>query len=98
MAKYSPELKAEIISKYNQGMATSIQLAREYNLNSRVVRSWIQTYRLQGKIRHSRNKRIFDTDFKLAVIDYYQTHEVTIAEVAARFDLLPGQVSHWRTL
>ncbi|TGJ60913.1 helix-turn-helix domain-containing protein, partial [Ligilactobacillus ruminis] len=24
MAKYSPELKAEIISKYNQGMATSI--------------------------------------------------------------------------
>ena len=32
------------------------------------------------------------------MIDYYQTHEVTIAEVAARFDLLPGQVSHWRTL
>ena len=92
MAKYSPELKAEIISKYNQGMATSIQLAREYNLNSGVIRSWIQTYRLQGKIRRSRNKRIFDTDFKLAVIDYYQTHEVTIAEVAARFDLLPGQV------
>ena len=98
MAKYSPELKAEIISKYNQGMATSIQLAREYNLNSGIIRSWIQTYRLQGKIRRSRNKRIFDTDFKLAVIDYYQTHEVTIAEVAARFDLLPGQVSHWRTL
>ncbi len=30
MAKYSPELKAEIISKYNQGMATSIQLARGF--------------------------------------------------------------------
>ena len=65
MVRYSPELKAEIIGKYNHGMATSGQLAREHDLNSRVIRSRIQIYRLQGKIQHSRNKRIFDTDFKV---------------------------------
>ena len=44
-----------------------------------------------------RHKRIFTTDFKLNVIDYYQTHEDSMAEVAARFDILTAQVSSWRS-
>ncbi|WP_225354718.1 helix-turn-helix domain-containing protein, partial [Ligilactobacillus aviarius] len=32
------------------------------------------------------------------VINYYQTHEDSMAEVAARFDILPSQVSIWRSI
>ena len=48
-------------------------------------------------LKKRRHKRIFTTDFKLNVIDYYQTHEDSMAEVAARFDILTAQVSSWRS-
>ena len=31
------------------------------------------------------------------MIDYYQTHEDSMAEVAARFNILTAQVSRWRS-
>lgn len=98
MTKYSSALKAKIISEYNHGSVTMTQLAQKYHIGRRQINVWIQTFRLQGAVRHSKSKRTFTTDFKLSVINYYQTHEVTTAEVAAKFDLLPSQVSHWRTL
>ena len=48
-------------------------------------------------LKRRRHKRIFTAEFKLNVIDYYQTHEDSMAEVAARFDILMSQVSIWRS-
>ena len=39
------------------------------------------------------HKRNFTADFKLSVINYYQTHEDSMAEEATRFDILSLQVS-----
>lgn len=50
-----------------------------------------------GALEKRRHKRIFTTDFKLNVIDYYQTHEDSMAEVVARFNILTAQVSSWRS-
>ena len=38
-----------------------------------------------------KNGVIITTDFKLNVMDYYQTHEDAMAEVAARLDILTAQ-------
>ncbi|WP_459576442.1 transposase, partial [Companilactobacillus alimentarius] len=39
----------------------------------------------------------FSAEFKIDVINYYQTHDETLAEVSARFDVNKCQISSWRT-
>lgn len=50
-----------------------------------------------NSLKPRRHKRTFTADFKLNVVDYYQTHDESMAEVAARFDVLAYQVSIWRS-
>lgn len=97
MTKYSPKFKAEIIGRYLNENLSSVQLEKLYGIHRRQIRSWIQAYRLQGKVQFSHQHHRFDADFKFSVIDYYQTHEESLAEVAANFDILPSQISAWRS-
>lgn len=97
MTKYSPELKAQIVHEYLSNKGSTRILGRKYNINHRLIRNWIQRYKAQGinALKNRRKKRKFTADFKLNVIDYYQTHEDSTADVAFKFDLLPSQVSIW---
>ncbi|WP_235804850.1 transposase [Ligilactobacillus araffinosus] len=63
-------------------------------MGRRQIAKWIQGYRLNGPdVLRRRHKRNFTADFKLNVINYYQTHEDSMAEVAARFNVSPPQIS-----
>lgn len=99
MTKYTSEFKAQIIHEYQTTSMSSRNLAHKYHIDDRLIRSWVNAYRAQGvnalKPRHG--KRAFSADFKLNVIDYYQTHEASMAETAAKYDLLPSQISIWRS-
>lgn len=99
MVKYKPELKAQIVNEYLSTSQSTNTLSKKYQIGKRQIAEWIQRYRLNGidGLKRRRQKRTFTTDFKLNVIDYYQTHEDSMAEVAARFDILAAQVSAWRT-
>lgn len=98
MSKYSPEFKAQIINEYLTNGLSSNALEKKYQVPARQIAKWIQQYRLQGmqSIKHRHHKRVFSAEFKWNVIDYYQTHAKSTAQVAAKFDLLPSQVSIWR--
>lgn len=95
MTKYNPELKAQIVHEYLSTSQSSNDLGEKYNISRRLISKWVQAYRLNGidLLKGRRRKRTFTADFKLSVIDYYQTHEDSMAEVAARFDVLTSQVS-----
>ncbi|AWD62238.1 helix-turn-helix domain-containing protein [Limosilactobacillus reuteri] len=99
MVKYKSELKAQIVHEYLSTSQSAYDLSKKYQINRREIAKWVQRYRLNGinGLKRRRQKRTFTTDFKLNVIDYYQTHEDSMAEVAARFDILAAQVSAWRT-
>ena len=100
MTKYNPELKAQIVQEYLSTSQSSSDLGEKYNISRRLISKWGQAYQLNGidSLKGRRRKRTFTADFKLSVIDYYQTHEDSMAEVAARFDILTSQVSCWRSL
>lgn len=100
MTKYNPELKAQIVHEYLSTSQSSNDLGEKYNISRRLISKWVQAYRLNGidLLKGRRRKRTFTADFKLSVIDYYQTYEDSMAEVAARFDVLTSQVSCWRSL
>ncbi len=99
MVKYKPELKAQIVNEYLSTSQSAYVLSDKYQISRRRITEWIQRYRLNGidAFKPRRRKRTFTTDFKLSVIDYYQTHEDSMAEVAAHFDVLPAQISVWRS-
>lgn len=99
MVKYKPELKVQIVNEYLSTSQSAYVLSEKYQISRRRIAEWIQRYRLNGidAFKPRRHKRTFTTDFKLSVIDYYQTHEDSMAEVAARFDVLAAQISVWRS-
>lgn len=99
MVKYKPELKAQIVNEYLSTSQSTNALSEKYQISGRQITEWIQKYRMNGidALKRRRHKRTFTTDFKLNVIDYYQTHEDSMAEVVARFDVLIAQISVWRS-
>lgn len=99
MTKHKPELKAQIVHEYLSTSQSINDLSEKYQINGQQISTWVQRYRLSGidALKHRQHKRIFTTDFKLNVIDYYQTHEESMAEVASRFDILAAQISTWRS-
>ena len=72
-----------------------MDLSEKYHIGSRQISRGVQRYRLNGPdaLKQQRHKRNFTADFKLNVINYYQAHEDSMAEVATRFDILSLQVS-----
>ncbi|WP_063845750.1 helix-turn-helix domain-containing protein [Lactiplantibacillus plantarum] len=99
MVKYSSELKAEVVSEYLQGDISISLLSKKRNLPRIQVGRWIQNFRLSGAdaLKRRRVKRSFSVEFKVDVINYYQTHDETLAEVSAKFDVNSCQISLWRT-
>lgn len=97
---YSPELKSKIVHEYleRKNDISISELSRQHDIDPRRVGEWIRNYRLRGKIITQPNKRKFSQKFKEDVVDYYQTHEETLEQVAARFDVRPTQVSSWKNM
>ncbi|WP_295730925.1 helix-turn-helix domain-containing protein [uncultured Limosilactobacillus sp.] len=95
MTKYQAEFKSQIVHEYLATSHSLNDLANKYHVSSQRINEWVQRFRLQGidAFRHRKSKRVFSVDFKLYVIDYYQTHEESMTSVAARFDVLPSQIS-----
>lgn len=98
MTKYSPEFKVHLVMEYITKGSSSCTLGRKYRVSASLIRKWVQQYQLQGieSFRQRHHKRFFSAEFKWNVINYYQTHTESYAQVAAKFDLLPSQISIWR--
>ncbi|MCH4056794.1 MAG: helix-turn-helix domain-containing protein [Lactobacillaceae bacterium] len=99
MTKYSSTLKAEIVGKYNRHLFSVIDLAAQYQIPRRQIYLWIKQFEISGPnvLKLRKTKRKFSLEFKSSVINYYQTHEEALADVAAKYDLLPSQISLWQT-
>lgn len=48
-------------------------------------------------LKRHKTKRKFSAEFKWNVINYYQTHDESLADVATKYDILACQISVWRT-
>lgn len=99
MSKYNATFKAQIVQEYLNGLGSYQQLAKKYGLNKSQVANWVDRFKRlgsEGLVRRS-GRRNFSLDFKLSVINYYQTHEESLAEVAIKFDVLSSQVYLWKS-
>ncbi|WP_234002791.1 hypothetical protein [Lactobacillus sp. CBA3605] len=55
----------------------------------------MQQYKLGGveTLTRRKGKRFFSSEFKLNVVDYFQTRNESLAVVVSKYDLSPAQIS-----
>ena len=85
MAKYSFELKKQIVLEYLSGVGGSDFLAKKYGIpHGKMVRNWIKNYNELGEdgLRRSREKKNYSFEFKLHVVQLYLSSEVSYQELA----------------
>lgn len=101
MTKYSSKFKAKLVNEYLEGGVSYKDLQRKYHIGNRTsIRVWVKQAQQNGMnslvIKH--RKRTYTQDFKLAVVDYIQTNEVSRNQAAAHFDISPSQTTSWMTI
>lgn len=85
MAKYSYELKREIVERYLNCEGGYRSLAVEYSIpQSDTVRKWVKAYEMLGYdgLKRVTNKRVYSLDFMLHVVELYLTGKHTYYELA----------------
>ena len=98
MTKYSSELKAKVVSQYLRGGISYRDLCSKFGISSmHTILKWVQLAQAQGidslKVRHF--KRKYSQTFKLTVVEYVYTHQVSRALTAAHFGISASQVYSW---
>lgn len=98
MTKYSSQFKVKVVSRYLKGDIGYRELCKQYKVPSTsVVRAWVQRAQEHGPqslaVRHT--KATYSQSFKVAVIEYMGTHQVSRARAAAHFGISEGQVYSW---
>lgn len=98
MTKYSNELKAKVVSEYLKGGIGYRELSVRYGIPSRAnIRTWVNQAKAHGleslKVKHTKVE--YSQAFKIAVVEYVHTHQVSRAQTAAHFGISPSQVNSW---
>ncbi|KRM34287.1 ISPsy8, transposase OrfA [Agrilactobacillus composti DSM 18527 = JCM 14202] len=101
MTKYSSRFRAKIVSRYLEGNISYEDLCAEYNISGTwILREWVQRAKVHGidsiKVKHSRT--VYPQDYKLAVVEYVHTHQVSCAQAAARFGISTSQAYSWNRI
>ena len=99
MAKYSYELKLEVVEAYLNGKGGYVHLATKYNIPSKTrIEEWVKTYREFGKegLMRSRQNKNYSFQFKLSVVELYLSSEVSYQELAFSQGINnPSQIVKW---
>ena len=85
MAKYSFELKKQIVLEYLSGGGGSNFLANKYGIpQGKMIRNWIKNYKEFGDdgLMRSREKKNYSFEFKLHVVELYLSNEVSYQDLA----------------
>ncbi|KRL65097.1 transposase IS3 IS911 family protein [Companilactobacillus versmoldensis DSM 14857 = KCTC 3814] len=98
MTKYSYRFKLKLVKEYLDGRISYNDLVIKYSMNhASDIKIWVSQFEANGaaglKVKRSHTK--YTQDFKLSVVDYYQTHDVGAVKVAAHFNISPSQVANW---
>lgn len=97
MTKYSYQFKLKVVKEYLEGEMSYLDLETKYSVDNSMILDWVNHFEMNGAtgLKVRRSKSNYTQDFKLSVVDYYQTHDVGVRGVAAHFNISPSQVHNW---
>ena len=99
MAKYSFELKKEIVQAYLNKEGGYKYLSKKYGVPSKsCIEKWVHNYEVWGDdgLMRSRKQQTFSFEFKLSVVELYLTTELSYQELALKVGMTnPSQITRW---
>lgn len=98
MAKYSVELKLQLVQSYDSRQLSALEIQRRFGVSARMLRSWHQRFRRHGVAAFTKKYSHYDADFKLNVLQYQREHKLSGHETVVYFDIRggPGVLGQWR--
>ena len=97
MAKYSLELKLEVINYCKENNCGSRVCARRFNIDISTIKLWRRKYERWGVEGLLRNKCKYDGNFKISVIEYMHDNNLSLRETMLHFNLSGiGLIQKWK--
>jgi transposase len=99
MAKYDQATRRKIVDEYLSGSGGFRELARRYDIGRSTLRRWVSGYRIHGDSGLRKKSSRYDADFKLHVLQYMRSNELSGQQVSVLFDLRDaGAIGKWQRL
>ena len=99
MAKYSYELKKEIVLAYLSGKGSLDSLAKHYGVpNKMQVCKWVKAYQKLGDagLRRARQQNKYSFEYKISVVELYLSSELSYQELALQEGINnPSLITRW---
>ena len=99
MAKYSYELKKEIVIAYLSGKGSTRSLAKDYGIpDHKQVCTWVNAYQKLGDdgLCRSRNQNKYSFEYKISVVELYLSSELSYQELALQEGINnPALIAKW---
>ena len=89
MSKYDIKLKIKVIKEYEKNNISQSELSKKYKIPLSTIKNWIKWYidnGIKGVSKKVKNK-IYTSNFKLFVLQYRKTNNLTFRETAVKFDI-----------
>ena len=87
MSKYSEEFKLKVIEYYLNHDYGYMKVAKYFKINHEHLRKWVKKYQEHGLEGLSRNKVVYDGNFKQYVVEYMHENHLSLAETCIQFNL-----------
>ena len=99
MAKYSYELKKEIVTAYLNGEGGYTHLAKKYGIaDKHTIRLWVNNYQFFGDdaLIRSRKQQKYTFEKKLFVVELYLSSEISYRDLAIQEGITnPSMIVNW---
>ena len=93
-AKYSVELKVEIVKEYEAGKGSYKLLAEIYGVGEKSVKDWVRKYREQGELglsaRHGNSA--YSAEFKTKCVEAVLRGEGSVDDIVAKYNISAREV------
>ena len=93
-AKYSVELKLEIVKEYECGKGSYKSLAEKHGVGEKSAKDWVKKYREHGelglRIRHGNSA--YSTEFKTKCVEAVLRGEGSVDDIVAKYNISAREV------
>lgn len=89
MSKYETSIKIKVIKEYEKNNISQSELSKKYKIPQTTISNWIKWYidnGIEGVSKKVKNKS-YTSKFKLFVLQYKKTNNLTFRETAVKFDI-----------
>ncbi|MCI6000405.1 MAG: transposase [Finegoldia magna] len=95
MPKYTKEFKIKLVLEYLLGESRGLKsIAKTYKIPKNTLELWINQYKSGGfdNLSKKLKNNKFTSEFKLSVIQYRKTNNLSYRETAEYFDISNGSI------